>query len=231
MPDPEQPSAWPPPPPSSPTTPPAAARPPGRVRYGWIVGILGLVLLAYISVNTLRTEGPGSAGPAAGQALPPFAAPLVASDLDGDANIATRRDQGDAGAVPACDVSDPRALNVCTLVRERPLVLAFLTAGADTCARELDAMQEVSADFPQVAFAAVGIKGDRDDFRALARARGWTFPLAQDRDGAVANLYGVAVCPTVVLAHRGGTVKETLLGDEGDTATALAAHVRALARG
>jgi hypothetical protein len=200
----------------------------GAARYGWIIGVVGLILVAYITLNTLRTDGPGSAGPASGQPLPAFAAPLVSSDLEGDANIATRRDQGDAGNVPACDVSDPRALNVCAIVKERPLVLAFLTAGTKKCARELDVMQTISVDFPQVAFAAVGIKGKRDDFRSLARAHGWTFPLAQDRDGAVANLYGIAVCPTVVLAGRGGRVEQTLLGDEAAMPTALAARVRRL---
>lgn len=109
-------------------------------------------------------------------------------------------------------------------------MLAFLTSGSDKCARELDVMQSVAGDFPQVAFAAVGIKGKRDDFRELARSHGWTFPLAQDRDGAVANLYGIAVCPTVVLAARGGRVTETLLGDEASTPAALAAQVRALVR-
>jgi hypothetical protein len=216
--------------PDDPQTPPSA-RPLGASRYGWLVGIVGLIIVAYISLNTLRTEGPGSSGPAAGQALPPFAAPLVSSDLEGDANIATRRDQGDAGSVPACDVTDPRALNVCAIVRERPLVLAFLTAGADKCSRELDTMQAIVSDFPQVAFAAVGIKGKQDEFRKLARSHRWTFPLAQDRDGAVANLYGIAVCPTVVLAARGGRVKETLLGNEAATPSALAAQVRRLEQG
>lgn len=211
--------------------PPPSARPAGASRYGWMIGILGIILIAYISLNTLRTEGPGSAGPAAGSSLPRFAAPLVTSDLEGDANVASRAGQGSAGNVPACDVDDPRALNVCTLARQGPVVLAFLTAGADTCTRELDAMETVSRDFPQVGFAAVGIKGKRSEFRDLTRERGWTFPVAQDRDGAVANLYGVAVCPTVVLAYRGGEVMETALGGEAATAGALAAKVRLLERG
>jgi hypothetical protein len=223
--EPAQPDAWPPLPPAAP--PPAV----NASRYGWLVGIVGLVVLAWILLNTLRTEGPGSTGPAVGATLPPFAAPLVASDLDGDANVARRADQGDAGRIPACDVDDPRAFNACTVVRERPLVLAFLTAKADKCARELDAIEQVAGDFPGVAFAAVGIKGDRDDFRALAREHRWTFPLAWDRDGAVANVYGIAVCPTLVLARRGGRVAETLLGDEAARPQALARHVRALERG
>lgn len=212
-------------------SPPPSARPPGGSRYGWLVGILGVILLAYISLNTLRTDGPGSAGPEPGTRLPPFAAPLVTSDLEGDANVASRRGQDEAGSVPACDVDDPRALNSCTLASAGPVVLAFLTAGAEKCARELDAMEQVSRAYPAVGFAAVGIKGNRDDFRKLVREHGWTFPVAQDRDGAVSNLYGVAVCPTVVLAYRGGEVMETALGGEAATAKALTAKVRRLERG
>lgn len=214
-----------------PPGPPPSARPPGASRYGWLVGVLALILIAYISLNTLRTEGQGSSGLQAGEQLMPFAAPLVDSDLEGDANVARRADQGAAGNTPACDVTDPRALNICTLQEQGPVVLAFLTSGAEKCVRELDAMQEVAGRFPDVRFAAVGIKGDRDDFRKLAREHGWTFPLAQDRDGAVANLYAVAVCPTVVLAYRGGEVMETALGNRVSTPERLAAKVRRLERG
>lgn len=211
--------------------PPPSARPPGASRYGWLVGVVALLIVAYISLNTLRTEGPGSTGLQPGEQLLPFAAPLVDSDLEGDANVARRANQGSAGTTPACDVTDPRALNVCTLARRGPVVLAFLTTGADKCVRELDAMDEVAARFPQVGFAAVGIKGDRDTFRQLARDHRWSFPLAQDRDGAIANLYAVAVCPTVVLAYRGGEVMETALGDQVSSPARLAAKVRKLEAG
>jgi len=211
--------------------PPPSARPPGASRYGWLVGVVALLLVAYITLNTLRTEGQGSAGLEAGEQLLPFAVPLVDSDLEGDANVARRADQGAAGNTPACEVTDPRALNICTLQERGPVVLAFLTSGAATCVRELDAIEEVAGRFPDVGFAAVGIKGKRDDFRELAREHGWSFPLAQDRDGAVANLYAVAVCPTVVLAYRGGEVMETALGDQVSTPERLAARVRELERG
>ena len=196
---------------------------------GWIAIVAGLAILAYISLNTLRTEGPGSRGIPAGRSLPPFAAPLVLSDLEGDANVATRRNHGNAaGARPACDVRDPRALNVCALVRRRPVVLAFLTPGAEHCVAELDAIERVAPRFPRVAFAAVAVSGDRDDLRKLVREHGWSFPVAQDRDGAVANLYGVAVCPTVVFAHPGGRVMRTALAGQVATPAALTRAVRAL---
>lgn len=209
--------------------PPPSARPPGASRYGWFVGVVALLVLAYITVNTLRTEGPGSTGVQAGRQLPAFAAPKADSTLEGDANVATAADQGDAGSVPACAVDDPRALNVCTLAEEGPVVLAFLTTGATACERELDALETLRGRYPQVRFAAVGIRSDRDELRRLVARRGWRFPVAQDRDGAVANLYGVAVCPTLVLAYRGGEVMETVLGEQAGRR--LEAAVRALLDG
>jgi peroxiredoxin len=206
------------------STPDASANP-ARRSSGWIAVAVGLILLVYITLNTLSTHGPGSQGPRVGHPLPSFAAPLVTSSLVGDANVATRRGQGSAGARPACDVTDPRALNSCTLARRAPVVLAFFTS-AGKCVGQLDTIQELAPRFPQVRFAAVAVRGDRGALRALVRHHRWTFPVAQDRDGAVANLYGVAICPTLVFAPRGGRVRETTLGVQ--SAAALARRVRSL---
>ena len=74
--------------------------------------------------------------------------------------------------------------------------------------------------------AAVGVREDRGALRTLVRRHRWTFPVAQDRDGAVANVYGVAICPTLVFARRGGRVRGTALGEQ--SAAALARRVRPL---
>ncbi len=92
-------------------------------------------------------------------------------------------------------------------------------------------MQAVAQRFPQVGFAAVAIRGDRNDLRKLVHQHGWRFPVAQDRDGAVANVYGVAICPTVVFAARGGVVRATTLGSQVATPARLATRVRALLAG
>lgn len=200
-------------------------------RPGWIAIAFGLAILAYITWNTLSTPATSSTGLPAGERLPPFAAPLVTSDLVGDANVAREADQGAAGAKPACAVTDPRALNSCTLARRGPVVLAFFTEGADRCLAALDAMAQIAPRHPGVGFAGVAIRGDRDDVRKSARERRWGFPVAEDRDGAVANVYGVAICPTVVLAWRGGIVLRTALGSEETTPAALERAVRRLERG
>ena len=117
--------------------------------------------------------------------------------------------------------------NVCQLAERSPLVLTFfITRGGSECRRELDVMQRLRPRFPGVRFAAVAVRGDRGALRKLIRRRGWTFPIGYDRDGAVANLYGVAVCPTIVFAYPR---RRTMSTDFGYLSEAkLGARVRAL---
>ncbi|UGS37992.1 TlpA family protein disulfide reductase [Capillimicrobium parvum] len=195
------------------------ARPPGpgggrRRRYGWLIGIVALVAMAWILVNTLRTEGVSSSGVRPGAKLPPFAVPLALGDLDGDANVARRAGSGPAGSRPACAVRGPQILNVCQLAERGPVVLAFLATRGGDCTTALDRLDRVRGEFPGVQVAAVSVRGDRSDLRRLVRDRGWGFPVGYDRDGAVANLYGVAVCPQTTYAYPGGAVRATTIGEQ-----------------
>jgi thiol-disulfide isomerase/thioredoxin len=185
-------------------------------RPGALVGVLVIAAMVYIVLNTLRTEGPGSRGLPAGSDLPRFAVPLALSDLDGDANVSER----------ACSVRGEDVLNVCQLYEQGPVVLAFFAEPSQRCDDEIDTIDRVRARFPDVRFAAVAIKGDRDRLRQTVRDRGWKLPVGYDRDGAVANAYGVAVCPTITLAERGGKVVRTLLGSQDEAK--LAAAIREL---
>ncbi len=182
-----------------------------------IVGVLALAAIAYISLNTLRTEGPGSRGVPAGDELPAFAVPLALSDLEGDANVSDR----------ACEVRGPRVLNVCELAEQGPVVLAFFAEPSERCDDQVDVIDRVRERFPDVRFAAVAIRGDRDDLRRRVRERGWELPVGHDRDGAVANAYAVAICPMITFAAEGGEVVDTAFG--GLDERALAARVEQIA--
>jgi hypothetical protein len=138
-----------------------------------------------------------------------LAAPLALSDLEGDANIATKPDSGDEGSRPACEVRGRDILNSCELAERGPVVLAFVATRSQACDRQVDALDRARERYPDVSFAAVAIRGDRDDLRDLIRRRGWGLPVAYDHDGAVANAYAVAICPTVTFAHKGGKVEGT----------------------
>jgi AhpC/TSA family len=185
-------------------------------RPGVVVGVLAIVAVAYISFNSLRTEGPGSRGLAVGDELPAFAAPLALSDLEGDAVVSER----------ACDVRGADVLNVCELAERGPVVLGFFAEPADRCNDQIDLLDRLRGRFPRVQFAAVAIRGDRDDLRRRVGERGWRLPVGHDEDGAVTNLYGVAVCPVTTFAARGGKVRDTTIGSLDERA--LVARVREL---
>jgi hypothetical protein len=194
-----------------PIQPPEPTPPAGRSTVTWTVGVVVVLAIAYITLNTIRTEAPGSRGLDPGDPLPPFAAPLALSSLDGDANLATRPREGQQGDRPACEVRGADVLNSCQLAEKGPVAIAFVAARSKACDRQVDILQRVRSDYPDISFAAVGIRGDRDELRRTIRSRGWTLPVAWDRDGGVANAYAVAICPTVTFAYKGGRVQGTSL--------------------
>jgi hypothetical protein len=190
------------------------------VKGGWLVGAVAVVMLAYITLNTLRTEGLDPRGLEPGTRLPPFAMPLAGSASDADARISE----------DACRVRGPDVLNLCDLAAGRPVVLAFVVTGAGDCADQIDALDRVAPRFPDVAFAAVAVRGGHDELRELVRERGWEVPVGYDHDGAAGSVYGLgAVCPLITFAARDGRVAGTALGVL-DVA-ALGARVQALRAG
>jgi AhpC/TSA family len=207
---------------------PRARLPAGASRYGWFIGVVGVLVIVLITLNTFRStsSGPGSKGVPRGRQAPPFAAPLALGSLDGDVNVAVRRGQGDAGNVPACSVRGPQVLNACALWEQGPVVLAFFATRGAGCVAQLDLLDQVAARHPQVRFAAISIRGDRNDLRRTIRARRWRFPVGYDADGVLANAYGVAVCPQITFLRQGGRVADTSLGEL--SAAALEQRVRRL---
>jgi hypothetical protein len=179
--------------------------------------VAALVILAYITLNTVETKAPGSRGVPVGRPLPPFAVPLATSDLQGDAQVDPRR---------ACGVRGPKILNSCQLAERGPVAIAFFATRSTRCERQVDVLERVRRRFPGVGVAAVSVRGNRGDVRRLVREHGWRMPVGYDHDGAVSNAYAVAVCPTITFARRGGKVASTALSllDE----KALAARLEAL---
>jgi hypothetical protein len=191
----------------------AAARSPMKARnprYGRYAGLLGVLLLVGIIVNSLFVHRAALTGIDPGQPLAPFAVPLALSSLEGDADIATHANQGADGKVPACAERSAQILNICQLYEQGPVVLAlFVDAGG--CTSVLSEMQALVPEFPGVRFAAVAIRGERAAVRRLLRARGLTLPVGLDKDGAVADRYKVYSCPQLDFAYRGGVVQSKAL--------------------
>ena len=201
------------------------SRPPAPLdtrRYGWAVGVLAVALVIGFLLYTLSSHNnSGTAGVPAGAQLHLFAAPLAASTLNGDANLN-----------PPCTLArhDPRALNVCLLTKQGPLVLAFFVTNSSQCERQVDTLQALAAQpaLRRVQFAAVAVNGTHDAVAKAVRKHGWTIPVAYDADGAVGGAYGVTACPLLELADRGGTVAQRLIGEHWTDESALAARVRTL---
>ncbi len=204
----------------------AAARPPSPEkapeidtrRYRWAIGIFGTILVIVGSIYGFARNGVGSPGVAPGKPLHRFVAPLATAGVDLDAN-----------ANPRCDPlhPNPHGLNVCG---RTPLVLAFFVTGSSSCTREVDALQVLSRQptLRSIQFAALAVHADRGGTLAAVRRHGWTIPVAYDRDGSVADLYGIRICPIVELAYRGGTVARRLIGEHWSRPAALVGQVRVL---
>lgn len=195
---------------------PKPRRPARAPRYGWFVGVVGVLIISLSTVHAFRTERPGPRGIASGGDTPPFAAPLAVSALAAananDVNVAVRRGQGEAGGVPACCVRGPDVVKVCALYERGLVVLALFATRSSECIEQLDRLDDAARRHPAVAFAAVSIRGDLDDVREVVRDRRWTFPVGCDDDGILAGVYGVAVCPQITFVREGGRVTETSLG-------------------
>jgi peroxiredoxin len=208
---------------------PAPEQPPAEPavdtrRYRWMIGIFGLALVIVISVYQFASRGAGTTGVPPGKRIHFFAAPLAASTLSGAANLN-----------PPCTLArhDPRALNVCLLVRRAPLVLAFFVTGSANCTQQVDTMQAVARKFSprDVQFAAVAVGASHSSVAARVRSHRWTIPVAYDVDGRVGAQYGVEICPLIELARRGGIVADRLIGNGWLQPQALAQRVRSLVGG
>jgi hypothetical protein len=200
------------------------------VKSGWVVGLVAVVVLGYITYNSLTTEGVSVEGLERGVALPPFAVPLATSTSDADANVFPGPGRGPEGEPPACSVRGPGVLNVCELSARGPLVLAFVVTRVSQCRRQMDVLNRVAARVPGVTFAAVAVRDDRDGLRELIRTHRWRVPVGYDHDGAVGNVYGLGlICPLITFAGRDRRVAGTHLGSLDDDALEDAA--RSLAAG
>ena len=185
-------------------------------RPGLLIGVFAVALLGWVTLNSVATETAGSEGLQAGDALPPFAMPLSTSPCQGrcDADIATKPDQGAAGAKPACEVRGPQVLNSCELAEGGPFVLAFVFGPVQRCRDQLPVLERLAARHRDVKFRIVAVRADA----ASARGLGANLPVGYDHDGAVANEYAVVVCPTITFVRAGGRVAGSTVGPLGEEA-------------
>jgi hypothetical protein len=182
-------------------------------KYAWAVGILLLMGLGVLLfAETLPNQGKGLRGPEPGQRLPAFAAPAAAGNTEGDANVCQHKPcNKNAGKLPACDVRGSGIVRVCPDERGARVMTFVVTRGTD-CEPQVDRVERIMGDFPNVRFVTVVSGDSKDETKNLAIARRWRQPVAVDTDGSLVNLYGVGVCPVTVFA-RDGRVRSTNVGN------------------
>lgn len=192
-------------------------------RYSILVGLIFVAIVAVALINGVPNGG-GTLGldeQPARWALPEFAVPDAAGELEGDANVA--QDDCSAAALPcpsesrrtpACQLRTRGAIRVCDLFA-RPSVISFwFSKGGDDCVDQQDVVSEVYSRYRgRVSFLSLDIRDDRDAVRELIRGRRWKMPVGYDRDGAVASLYRVGGCPTFAYVYPGGTLESASIGN------------------
>ncbi|MBA2505880.1 MAG: TlpA family protein disulfide reductase [Thermoleophilaceae bacterium] len=182
--------------------------------YSWVVGVVFLIVAILVALNTIPDSGESLRGPDKGRPTPVFAAPSAFGTLDGDANLKQRAGDGSAAnTTPACDVDEPGVVNLCDYRGKKPIVLTMTFLTAADCEPQLDRVERVRREFPEVAFVGVVSGEKRERVAALARKRRWGFPIAVDPDGGVTNLFRIGGCPTTVIVGKDGRVQQTDLGE------------------
>jgi thiol-disulfide isomerase/thioredoxin len=194
-------------------------------RYSLGVGLVFLVLIAIATIHTLSGGGEDTLGldkQPARWPLPEFAVPAAAGQLEGDANVyqddcesSSLPCPDSAKRAPACGITTPGAIRVCDLF-DRPLVLSFWFGTSGTCESQQNVVSAVAARYRgRVNFLSLDVRDSRGSVRELVRERGWEMPVGFDRDGAVAALYRIGLCPTFAYAYPGGTLQSSSFGALG----------------
>lgn len=178
---------------------------------------VGLAFFAIIVIALFNLIGDDDAGIQLDEGLPlaEFAVPDALGSLEGDANVAQDDCESSRNPCPteqqraaACEIDPQGAIRVCDLF-DKPLAISFwFTRGGD-CIPTQNAFDDVAATYEgRVNFLSIDVRDDRGTVTRIIEQNGWRVPVGLDPDGAVSNLYRVAVCPTIVLAYPGGILHE-----------------------
>ena len=189
-----------------------------RDRYTIAVGLLFAAVIVVAFVSRLGNDSEGILGldqRPARWPLPAFAVPNAATELEGDANVAQDDCEtsqvpcpADARRTPACRVEDPRAIGVCDLFDRPSLISFWFSRGGGECVTQQDAVDEAYGRYRgRVRFLSLNVRDDRDAVRDLIETHDWRMPVGYDRDGAVASLYRIGLCPTFAYVYPGGTLQ------------------------
>lgn len=117
--------------------------------------------------------------------------------------------------------------------RGKVVVVTFWASWCTYCLRELPALNDVQAktghDFLEI--VAVNVKDDNNDYRAMTKQmKGYTLTLTRDKDGAIAERYGVNTYPNLWIIDPQGRVASRHAGYGEDSLGKILDEVRRIMR-
>jgi hypothetical protein len=160
---------------------------------------IGIVVSLYTLFNGARPVGSENL---IGKPLPDFAAPLSIGTQTGDANVYTPAQAKAVHSTAACAVDIPAVFNSCRDLPGMAIVIFWNTTKGE-CVRFLDTLGKFVNTNSDVHPVAVAFDQTEATVREFMASKDWRFPVAIDRDGAVAGLYSVAGCPSTFFARNG----------------------------
>ncbi len=108
----------------------------------------------------------------------------------------------DLNTVPSLTLTDGTPVSIAQMSAEKPLLVYFWASWCGICKLTSPSVSELSESGYNV--VTVAIRSGEDDRLAKGMAaKGYYFPVINDPDGRISQLWGVNVTPTFVIYHKG----------------------------
>lgn len=108
----------------------------------------------------------------------------------------------DLNTVPSLTLTDGTPVSIAQMSAEKPLLVYFWASWCGICKLTSPSVSELSESGYNV--VTIAIRSGEDDRLAKGMAaKGYYFPVINDPDGRISQLWGVNVTPTFVIYHKG----------------------------
>lgn len=101
---------------------------------------------------------------------------------------------------------DGKAVDLATVVNQKPTLLVFWATWCPTCIEEIPVLNEFTNTYPGLQVLAVNVEEPRERVLAFSQKREIRYPIVLDEEGEVAQAYGLVGIPASLLLAKGGRV-------------------------
>ncbi len=102
--------------------------------------------------------------------------------------------------------------------KDKVVIVHFWTEGCSSCAREMPALESLSAEYGSkgLIVVAVNVGQQKDAVAAFVRKTGISYPVVLDPESIAARTYGVIGLPRTFFLDRAGRIKYKILGEASE---------------